>query len=400
MSIIDSLTCHHVWLSFLECKKANKFIKKNELSDFEMFVENKEYLHIANKLKNREYVFSVPKKHIISKIASNKKRIVYTFNREETYVLKIITFLLHKYDDVFSPNLFSFRTGKSVKEAIRLLKKNRGYYAFKLDISNYFNSIDVTILLSKLKQILNDDLLLDLFEKILTRNLVDENGTIKNEMCGAMAGIPVSAFFANIYLMDMDKFFETQGNVYARYSDDIIIFSDNKIQLENFRQILYQKIEELNLVINYKKVVNFLPDEAWDFLGFAIGKNSIDLSKNTVKKIKGKIRRKCRALYRWKNKNQLDSEKAIKATIKIFNNKFYSYEYNNEHSWSRWFFPYLTTDKSLRLIDEYFISHLRFIQTGRFTKKNYKQMPYPKLKNTGYRSLVSEFWKYKKQQPN
>lgn len=400
MSIIDSLTSHDVWLSFLECKKNNKYIKKRELSDFEKFVDNKEYLQISNKLKNREYVFSVPKKHIISKIASAKKRIVYTFNREETYVLKLITFLLHEYDDVFSPNLFSFRAGKSVKEAIRLLKKNRGYYAFKLDISNYFNSIDVTILLSKLKQVLNDALLLDLFEKILTRNLVEENGIIKNEKCGAMAGVPVSAFFANIYLIDIDKFFETQGNVYARYSDDIIIFSDNIIQLKKFRHILYQKIEDLKLVINDKKVVNYSPDEAWDFLGFAIGKSSIDISKNTIEKIKGKIRRKCRALFRWKNRNQLEAEKAIKATIKIFNNKFYSHEYNNEHSWSRWFFPYLTTDKSLKLIDEYFISHLRFIQTGRFIKKNCKQLPYQKLKNIGYRSLVSEFWKYKKQQPN
>lgn len=400
MSIIDSLTCHDIWLSFLECKKNNKFIKKSELSDFEMFVENKEYLEIANKLKNREYTFSIPKKHIISKMASEKKRIVYTFNREETYVLKLITFLLHKYDDVFSSNLFSFRTGRSVKEAISLLKKNRGFYAFKLDISNYFNSIDVTILLGKLKQVLNDDLLFDLFENILTRDLVDENGTIKNEKCGAMAGVPLSAFFANVYLYDMDKFFEEQGNVYARYSDDIIIFSDDSIKLEEYRQILYQRIEESKLLINHKKVVNFSPDDAWEFLGFAIGKNFIDLSKNTIEKIKGKIRRKCRALYRWKNRKQLDSEKAIKATIKIFNNKFYSYEFNNEHSWSRWFFPYLTTDKSLKIIDEYFVSHLRFIQTGRFTKKNFKQMPYQKLKNLGYRSLVSEFWKYKKQQPN
>ena len=399
MSILEKITNHDEWHRFLECKRQNKFIKKDELADLELFVCNKEYTDIVNKLNSGELVFSVPKKHIISKVSSSKKRIVYTFNREETYILKLITFLLHDYDDIFSSNLFSFRSGRTIKEAIDLLRKNRGHFAYKLDISNYFNSINADILIDKLKLILKDEPLFNFFKYLLTRDLVDENGTIKEEKCGAMAGVPVSAFFANVYLMDIDEYFEKKGNVYARYSDDVIIFSNEIDKLEEYKQDLYKMIENNKLVVNPKKIVSFSNDDPWEFLGFAIGRHSIDLSRNTKEKIKGKIRRKCRALYRWKNRKKLEAEKAIKATIKIFNMKFYSSEYKNEHSWSRWFFPYLTTDKSLKEIDSYFVEHLRFIETGRFTKKNYKLTPYMKLKKLGYLSLVSEFWKYKKQQP-
>ena len=42
-----------------------------------------------------------------------------------------------------------------------------------------------------------------------------------------MAGTPISTFLANLHLAHMDHYFADAGILYARYSDDIILFDDN-----------------------------------------------------------------------------------------------------------------------------------------------------------------------------
>lgn len=46
-----------------------------------------------------------------------------------------------------------------------------------------------------------------------------------------MAGTPMSPFLANVYLTEMDKYFEERDVLYFRYSDDIILFADSMEEL-------------------------------------------------------------------------------------------------------------------------------------------------------------------------
>ena len=64
-----------------------------------------------------------------------------------------------------------------------------------------------------------------------------------------------------------------------------------------------------------------------------------------------------------------------------------------ELSWKYWFFPTITTDKSLKVIDKYMQQELRYIVTGKHNKRNYKIVPYTVLKNCNYKPLVSEYYK-------
>ena len=94
-------------------------------------------------------------------MGSQKQRIVYTYPFAENTVLKLLTYLLlRKYDNLFSPNLFSFRPGRSAKDAIRSLTHVpdiRNMYAYKVDISNYFNSVQIPLLLPMLEDVLQED---------------------------------------------------------------------------------------------------------------------------------------------------------------------------------------------------------------------------------------------------
>ncbi len=67
----------------------------------------------------------------------------------------------------------------------------------------------------------------------------------------------------------------------------------------------------------------------------------------------------------------------------------------DEFTWQRWFFPNLTTDKGLKEIDAYMQQYIRYTVTGRHYKGNYR-IRYETLKEWGYRSLVHEYYSYKK----
>jgi len=396
MSLLEQLKNKETWYNFLNYKLEKGTLFFNEEKELREYIEGECYLETVNKLINMDYCFSTPTKKLVNKMGSTKKRVVYSFAKDENIILKVIVYLLHKYDHLFPPNVYSFRKNHSVKDALNRLVCQNNVYCYKVDIHNYFNSIDTSILLKKLENIIDDDILMWFFKKIITQNKCVFEKEIIFEDMGGMAGVPISAFFANVYLMDMDQYFFDNNITYARYSDDIVVFSKDKEKLNEYINKLHDYIKRNNLKINKEKEFVYDPNTAWEFLGISCHNGIVDLSEATVNKIKGKIRRKCRALYRWKLKKGKTTENAIRATIKVFSKKFYDVSEKRELTWSKWFFPVLTTDRSLNIIDKYLEDNLRYIATGRHTKMNYKKVTYERLKELGFCPLVNSYWDYRK----
>lgn len=384
------------WNEFLNYKLSKDFVPKKEKEIFEDFIINKKYEAVCAGILDGTYSFSTPKKHLISKGHSRKKRAVYTFSNDEMLVLKYISYLLYEYDDLFSPNLYSFRNSRGVKNAIRNIsniKTIHKMYGYKVDISNYFNSIDIDILLDNLKTDIKDEMLFSLFESILKNDSVIYNDEIIHEKKGVMAGTPISAFLANYYIKEIDEFFWNQKLVYCRYADDIILFCQNKDELISFKQKLLAYFDKYNLSINSDKEYFFEPDDKWEFLGFSFYGNKIDLSDNTIRKIKGKIRRSARGIRRWMIKKDASYQVALKAMNRKYNRKFFGKQDKEELSWKYWFFPTINTSDSLKIIDNYMQEQERYLVTGKHNKRNYKIVPYELLKECNYRSLVHEYYK-------
>lgn len=137
------------------------------------------------------------------------------------------------------------------------------------------------------------------------------------------------------------------------------------------------------------------PYERWEFLGFSINHFTVDISDASFEKIKAKLRRKARAILRWKKKTNATDEWAIRAYIKHFNKKFFHNDKENELTWCRWYFPSINTTRRLKEIDEYMISCIRYIATGKHTKANYN-LRYEKIKALGYISLVNAYYRFKR----
>jgi len=326
MSLLDSLTNESIWKDFLEIKENSKNLPQKVIEDYQKFINNKEYMDIAEQIKDEIYEFSLPKKVLIGKMGKSKKRTVYIYQEKENYILKMISFLLYQYDDLFSPNLYSFRKKIGVKKAIRTIIETKNFnkkYAYKVDIKNYFNSIPIVRLLPDLKEDLEDEKLYSLIEKLLLNPNVRFGDDIISEEKGIMAGVPISSFFANYYLKDLDKYFYEKNILYARYADDIIVFGNTKEEVEDYQQKILDFLKEKDLTVNPDKEYFYNPGDKFDFLGFSFENRIIDIGGNSFKKIKGKIRRTARGLRRWMLKKEASPEVTLKAMNRKFNKKFF-----------------------------------------------------------------------------
>lgn len=430
MSLLDLLSDAQTWNAFYEYK-LSLACTKQFTGELREFIDEERYEPVCEGiLAGRP--FPLPRKSVIAKMGSDKKRVVYTYPAAENTVLKLLTWLiLRKYDGIFSDNLYSFRPGRTAKDAVRRLLKERRrtegtaeaeglrtaelrtagtvllsdessdrrtvplsshlYSAYKVDIHDYFNSVPAERLVPMLERVLADDgRLCDFLVKLLLEPNVLDRGRVVAERKGIMAGTPLSSFYANLYLAELDRHFAEAGVLYARYSDDIIVFADRVGDVGVHADYIKAFLEEQGLTVNPAKECFYAPGEGFTFLGFFCGEK-VDIAPATLKKLKQKMRRKRDALARWAKRNEVEGEKAAKAFIRIFNRKLLEAPQDNELSWSSWFFPVIGTTDSLHEIDLYAQDCLRYLISGRHTKKRF-DVRYEDLKALGYRSLVNAYY--------
>ena len=397
MSIIELLMCENTWEEFLEYKVDGGHLSKQQEARLAEYIQNKEYIPVVEGILRKED-FPIPTMKCINKKNSNKKRTVFLFDEKENFVLKAMMFLLYKYDHLFSPNLYSFRRNISVKTAIaNITKRNIGsMYGYKVDIHDYFNSVDTYIVTKILRDnIKDDDLLVDFICSLISSTKAYFNEDIIDCRKGIMAGVPISGFLANLYLAELDNLFHQQNILYARYSDDIIVFGTTKEDISKHKSSIHQFLHDRKLTINESKEFEILPNEKSDFLGFSFQDNKVDLSDVALQKMKDKMRRKARALLRWKIRKKASPDRAIRAYIRYFNKKLFENPKDNEITWCRWYFPIITTDESLHILDSYMLQNIRYIATGKYTKANYN-LRYDTIKEYGFKSLVHSYYSFDK----
>ncbi len=177
----------------------------------------------------------------------------------------------------FCPNSYGFRPKRSPHRALAEVRRSilrRMSMVIDVDLSKFFDTIRHDILLGKIAQRVQDPEVLHLVKQILKTA-----GRI-----GVPQGGPFSPLAANIYLNEMDWYFDgirrktAQGEFeavnYHRFADDIVIaVSGHHTKsgwVERALQRLDEQIEPLGVKLNMEKtkVVNMLDGGTFGFLGF------------------------------------------------------------------------------------------------------------------------------------
>lgn len=142
---------------------------------------------------------------------------------------------------------FAYLKNQSIKMLVTKHLKNQYFYQF--DLRDFFGSIDHSVLKKKLNQ-------LTLAEQ---EQLIFEASN--NHKRGLVLGLVISPYLSNIYMQEFDQnlakqlFSQDPNIVYTRYSDDITISANRKIDINRLIELIQTLLKAVSMELNDKKTV-------------------------------------------------------------------------------------------------------------------------------------------------
>jgi len=162
---------------------------------------------------------------------------------------------------------YGFRKGVSYKDAVNkahLSLKNSFEFGLKIDIKDFFPSINTGLLLQQLKSIFGLDPVVREIESIII-------GWQNNKISGLPQGSPLSPILSNIYLTPFDNLFLNDNDcIMLRYADDILILFNNKNLEMDIRNRCRLRLNSLLLDDNPDKTFFIKRGEPFVYLGHNI----------------------------------------------------------------------------------------------------------------------------------
>ena len=197
--------------------------------------------------------------------------------REQVLHHALMNVCHHYFDRQLIYDSYASRTDKGTYAAIERAKKYTKQYRYflKLDVRKFFESIHHTVLKAQLRRLFKDSTLLSIFDQIIDSYAAHPNR-------GLPIGNLTSQYFANQYLSSLDHFIQEnlRSNAYVRYMDDMILWSDDKIDLKKAKKAIEIFVEQDLLTTLKPSLLNYsscgLP-----FLGYSIFPNTMRLKQQS-----------------------------------------------------------------------------------------------------------------------
>jgi len=231
---------------------------------------NTEIQLISRKNLNGTYRFSQYKERLISKGPEKYPRVISIPTFRDRITLRALCNMLRAtYADQLNTRLPQHVVAEIRKE----LASGKYKYFLKLDVRNFYPSIDHSVLSSILRTRVRKNIIRQLIvDAIETQTVAYPDKSKESASKGVPQGLAISNILAEIYLHKFDKFMlDIRDVVYFRYVDDILILSKNKPEQ------LYQKVSA-ELLNTYKLTVHELNNkgksksgltvENFNFLGY------------------------------------------------------------------------------------------------------------------------------------
>lgn len=168
----------------------------------------------------------------------------------------------------FIARSFSCQTGKGTTAARACCRTlvNRHRFVLKCDVRRFFPSIDHAMLLEMLGRRIGDRGAMALCRRIVASHRTDAEG----RPCGLPIGNLTSQLWGNFHLDGLDHAVtEAAGHgAYLRYTDDFLLFGEDKAALWELRQLVEAELGKVGLVLALPKSRLLACREGVPFCGF------------------------------------------------------------------------------------------------------------------------------------
>lgn len=175
----------------------------------------------------------------------------------------------------FIERSFSCRVGKGTTAARECCRRlvNRHRHVLKCDIRKFFASLDHGVLLAALGRLVRCPGAMELIRRILAGYRA-ETPSVAGEEPGRPRGVPIgnliSQWWGNFTLDGLDHWItETQAHGdYLRYTDDLLLFGDDKVRLWELRAGIEAELAAIRLRLAETKTRVYATGEGVPFCGF------------------------------------------------------------------------------------------------------------------------------------
>ena len=239
--------------------------------------KRKQILKLADELKAGTWK---PQPYLEIEVAKTKnpdemRKLGMTAIRDKIVQHAIKSIIEPRYEKIFLGNSYGYRPGKGATKAIRRVlqecNNKKIKYVLRLDIDNFFDSIDHEILRNRLIATGTEPELVRLIMLCLQMGKVRQ-GSLEwvDTSLGTPQGAVLSPILSNLYLHSFDQFAISQGVPYIRYADDFLYLTDTKERAEEILAKTEKHLKEkLKLSLNQPPAIIELT-EGFDFLGITV----------------------------------------------------------------------------------------------------------------------------------
>lgn len=338
-------------------KGVDKDIRKDQLI---RLTDEHTRLAMAEAMLQGKYEISPPHTAQIPK-DNGEFRTVYVNEPIDRVLLSIANDLLFDLmPEMIHPACKSYQRGigcgKVVTEVSRRIVEaaKDGYMGWKSDLSKYFDSVPIRFVddaFDKVEAKHGHSALIDVLRKYYHCDLYfDENNTLQSHYQSLKQGCAVASWLANVLLYELDEELSQMRGYYVRYSDDMLFIGED---YEKAMNVLEQRLGEMDMKLNPKKVEYLASDKWFKFLGFSIRGAMISLSSSRIKTFQREIER------RTIRNPRTTLTKAINAVNR------YLYKGNGEFSWATQILPVCNVRRDLDELNKFVMDCLRAVKTGK-----------------------------------
>ena len=254
------ITKEMVWESYKKVKsnRGSAGIDQQTLSEFDR-VCSKELYKVWNRLASGSYFASAVKRVNIPK-AGGKTRplgIPTVSDRIAQQVVK--QYLEPRLESIFSKNSYGYRPNRSAHTAIEIVRLNvlRYSWVIDLDIQEFFENVDHSLLLKALERHVSEKWVLLYIKRWLEAPVILEDGTVKiSTGKGTPQGGVISPLLSNLYMhYCVDKWLEKyypQVKM-VRYADDLIVHCRSYEESVHTLAVLKERLTECGLTAHPEK---------------------------------------------------------------------------------------------------------------------------------------------------
>ena len=181
-------------------------------------------------------------------------------------------------------NTFAALPGRGIHDAVKRVTAatlgSEGLYVLKMDVKQFYPSVDHEVLKQIIRRQIKDAALLRMLDEII------DSGP------GLPIGNYLSQYFGNLVLSPVDHYVTARlgFRYYYRYCDDIVVLHHSKQELHQLCRLIQNELASLRLEVKHSWQVFPLAQRGLDFVGYRFWPTHVLVRKKTILRLKRRLK--------------------------------------------------------------------------------------------------------------